>query len=164
MNARALRQAALLPLLVLPCACRPPPAPPASATAPAAAFAPARAAPGVATGPRVTRLDLGNAVDRDQRVVVPVLRFAPGDTLYASASVEGTDAAAHRLGVRWTYLDDNQIVLEEGKSLVFHGPAVSTFQLRKPDGWPPGNYKVELLLDGIPVQTRLFAVAAAPAP
>ncbi|HOV96383.1 MAG TPA: hypothetical protein PK789_06410 [Thermomonas sp.] len=129
------------------------------ATPPAAA-----AARGNPTGIHITRMDLGNTLGSDQRVVQPLLVFAPTDTIHAVLIVEGHDTAPHHLVARWTHLTSKQTVLEEGKTLVFHGPAITGFQISKPDGWPLGQYKVELLLDDVLVQTRLFEVLATPVP
>jgi hypothetical protein len=35
---------------------------------------------------------------------------------------------------------------------------VTEFHLSKPDGWPAGGYKVEVLLNGISAGTREFKV------
>ena len=42
--------------------------------------------------------------------------------------------------------------------LTFAGDGVTDCQISKPDGWPTGKYKVEIMLDGNVVQTREFEV------
>ena len=63
-------------------------------------------------------------------------------------------------GAKWTFGDGAaaQTVHEETKDFAFAGPGVTTFQVSKPDGWPVGKYKVEILQDGAVVQTREFEV------
>ncbi|MCR6495104.1 hypothetical protein LJB71_01800 [Thermomonas sp. S9] len=131
----------------------PPPAPPASPTATAPLPAPA--------SNRIARLELGNAVDAQGRVVLPLIRFAPHDTFYASIELQLADAIPHTLDAHWFYLDTRQTILEERKLLTGPGPRQTVFQLSKPDGWPPGQYRLELRLDGQLAQARVFEVAAA---
>ena len=149
-----------LPLLGVLAGCQPATTP--AARMPAAAL-PAHAATlslASANTPAIARIELGNALGSDQRVLAPMLRFAPSDTIYASLVLSGQSPAPHRLDARWSHLDSKQTVLAEGKTLVFNGNAVTTFQISRPNGWPAGHYKLELLLDQMLVQTRLFEVDA----
>lgn len=135
----------------------PAPLPPAAETAPAPMPAPA---PMAATA-SVNSVDLGNAVGADMRVTAPMSTFAPKDTIYAAVSTGTSDPAASvagKLGAKWTHVDSNQTVHEETKDLTFAGDGVTDFQISKPDGWPAGKYKVEIMLDGAVVQTREFEV------
>jgi hypothetical protein len=135
----------------------PAPMPPAAETAPAPMPA---AAPMPATA-SVNNVDLGNAVGADMRVTAPMSTFAPKDTIYAAVSTGTSDPAASvagKLGAKWTHVDSNQTVHEESRDLTFAGDGVTDFQISKPDGWPTGKYKVEIMLDGAVVQTREFEV------
>ncbi|MBN8717716.1 hypothetical protein [Thermomonas sp.] len=134
----------------------PPPAAPTAAM-------PARpaATPPVASGARIARLELGDAVDAQGRVVVPQIRFTPHATFHASAELQLADAAPHTLDAHWFYLDTRQTIFEERKLLTGPGSRLTVFQLSKPDGWPPGQYRLELRLDGQLAQARVFEVAAA---
>lgn len=135
----------------------PAPMPPAAEAAPAPMPAPA---PMAATA-SVNNVDLGNAVGADMRVTAPMSTFAPKDTIYAAVSTGTSDPAASvagKLGAKWTHVDSNQTVHEESRDLTFAGDGVTDFQISKPDGWPTGKYKVEIMLDGAVVQTREFEV------
>ena len=44
------------------------------------------------------------------------------------------------------------------ESIAPTGPAVTEFHIAKPDGWPLGKYKVEILLNGQTAQTKDFTV------
>jgi hypothetical protein len=114
--------------------------------------APAAAAQPVA----VVGLTLGNQVGPDKKVTGETKTFAPGDTIYASVDTHGAAPAA-ALAARWTF-QDGQTVHEETQALTLSGPATTEFHIAKPDGWPKGNYKVEILLDGVPVQSADFTV------
>lgn len=135
----------------------PAPLPPVADTTPAPMPAPT-AMPATAS---VSGVDLGNAVGADMRVTAPMTSFSANDTIYAAVSTGTSDPAASatgKLGAKWTHLDSNQTVHEESKDLTFAGDGVTNFQISKPDGWPTGRYKVEIMLDGAVVQTREFEV------
>lgn len=105
-------------------------------------------------GVTVTTVDLGNAVGGDNRVTAPATTFASGDTIHASVE---TDGPARRLDARWTHLDSDQVVAEEQKD-VAAGAQVTDFHISKPDGWPPGRYRLEVSQDGNPVGSSEFEV------
>ena len=134
------------------------------AALPPVATEPAPTAPAPAPMPAtasVSAVDLGNAVGADMRVTAPMSSFAPKDTIYAAVMTATSDPAASvagKLGAKWTHVDSNQVVHEDSKDLTFAGDGVTDFQISKPDGWPTGKYKVEILLDGNVVQTRVFEV------
>ena len=134
----------------------PAPMPPAaSETAP---MPQATAAMATAT---VTGVDLGNAVGADQRVTAPMTTFAPTDTIYAAVGTGTSDPAASvasKLGAKWTHVDSNQTVHEETKDMALAGDGVTDFKISRPDAWPTGKYKVEIMLDGALAQTREFEV------
>ena len=136
----------------------PAPLPPvASGTLPASTPAPAPAT----TSAMVSGVDLGNAVGADMRVTAPMTSFATRDTIYAAVATNTNDPAANvpgKLGVKWTHVDSGQTVHEETKDITFSGDGVTNFQISKPDGWPTGKYRVEIMLDGTTVQTREFDV------
>jgi hypothetical protein len=104
----------------------------------------------------VTAINLGNAVDASQNVSTPSTTFASTDTIYASVSTAGTAASA-TLTAKWTY-QDGQTVNESSQTIAPNGPAVTSFHISKPDGWPAGSYKVEIMLDGRSVATKDFTV------
>ena len=135
-----------------------PPPPPPVAAEPAPLPPPAP----VAATATVSSVDLGNAVGADMRVTAPMTSFSPKDTIYAAVSTATSDPAASvpgKLGAKWTHVDSNQVVKEEpAKDVTFTGAGVTDFQISKPDGWPTGKYKVEIMLDGNVVQTREFEV------
>lgn len=133
---------------------------PVPAVAPAAATPPAAIIATPSTAVHVSSVELGNALAADQRVLQPMIEFAPSDTFHATVTLAGHDAAVHRLGVEWTHLDSRQRVFAEHKLLSVAGNLATTFRLSKPDVWPPGQYRLQVMLDDHPVQARLFEVRA----
>lgn len=128
----------------------PPPMEQAPAPTPPPASAPAPAPVTVAS------VDLGTAVDADQKVTAPTGEFAPTDTIYAAVSTTGTAPNAV-LNAKWTF-QDGQTVNESSQTIAPNGNAVTSFHISKPDGWPAGNYKVEISLDGQQVASKDFTV------
>jgi len=130
--------------------------PPAATTPPATTTPPPSTAMTPAQGVTVTSVDLGTAVGPDQKVTSPTTTFGPKDTIYAAVSTTGTASNA-TLGAKWTY-QDGQTVNDSSQTIAPTGPAVTTFHISKPDGWPAGNYKVEISLDGKSVSSKDFTV------
>lgn len=133
----------------------PAPTPPPAAT-PAPAPAPTTPPPPAAAPLTVASVDLGTAVGPDQKITTPASEFGAKDTIYAAVSTTGAAAEA-TVGAKWTY-QDGQVVNESSQKIAPGANAVTTFHISKPDGWPTGNYKVEISLDGKPTATKDFSV------
>ncbi len=113
--------------------------------------------PPPATAPvAVTSITLGNQVDSSQNVTMPSDTFAPTDTIYASVATSGMSQSA-TLRANWTY-QDGQTVNESSQTIAPNGDAVTTFHIAKPDGWPTGDYKVEISLNGNVAQSKGFTI------
>lgn len=116
---------------------------------------PVAAAPTAAAAVTIASIDLGNAVGADQKVTTTTSNFTPMDPIYAAVSTSGSGTAT--IGAKWTY-QDGQTVKEDSKSIAPTGPATTSFQISKPDGWPAGSYKVEISLNGQPAGSKDFSV------
>jgi len=53
---------------------------------------------------------------------------------------------------------DGQIVDESTQTIAPTGAARTEFHISKPDGWPAGKYKLEVLLNGTSAGTKDFDV------
>jgi hypothetical protein len=136
-------------------ACKKPEAP---APTPTAAPVEPTAAPTAVPAPAVTVTDLslGKSVGADKKVQTPTDTFSPKDTIFASVSTDGS-APSSVIAVKWTF-GDGQTVKEDSKTIAPTGPAVTEFSIEKPKGWPKGNYKVEVTVDGKPGPSKTFTV------
>jgi hypothetical protein len=105
---------------------------------------------------RVTGVQLGRAVGSDMRVTDETDDFKPNDTIYASVATDGTSPNA-TLMARWTY-QDGQVVDTTSRSISPNAASATEFHVSKPGGWPKGNYKVEILLNGAVTQSKDFEV------
>ena len=66
-------------------------------------------------------------------------------------------ASGATLTARWTY-GDGQVVDESSQTISPTGPAMTEFHVSKASGWPKGDYKVSIMLDGHEVQSKDFKV------
>ncbi|MBT2144291.1 MULTISPECIES: hypothetical protein [unclassified Rhodanobacter] len=141
-------------------------APAPSATPPAAATAPAPAAPAPAStapmamnnapaGVTFSSVELGSTVDANNKILASGTSFAPKDSIYASVDTSGSGNAT--LAAKWTY-QDGQVVHEDSKALNAMGPETTAFMISKPGGFPAGNYKVDISLNGNQVASKDFSV------
>ena len=126
---------------------------------PVAAAAPTVAIPTAVPAAAVQVMDvsLGKSIGADKKVQTPTDSFAPKDTIFASVSTDGTAPAAV-IHAKWTF-QDGQTVKDDSRTVALAGPGVTEFSIQKPDGWPKGNYKVEIMVDGgAPATTKTFRV------
>ncbi len=131
--------------------------PPAAATTPAPA--PATTAPmamnNAPAAVTVGSVELGSTVDANNKILASSASFAPKDTIYAAVDTSGSGNAT--LSAKWTY-QDGQTVHEDSKAINAMGPETTAFMISKPDGFPAGNYKVDISLNGSQVASKDFSV------
>ena len=107
---------------------------------PAQAPAPAPAAVTVSSA------TLGSAVGPDKKVTAAKESFAKSDTIYVALDTTGSGSSTVK--ARWTYIgkDGKSVpVKEDTQAIQATGPATTEFHISKPDGWPAGDYQVEVL-------------------
>ncbi len=112
--------------------------------------------PSAASTFAVRSIDLGSAIGPDNRISASTMTFSPSDTIYAAVSSDGS-APSVNVGAKWTF-QDGQLVNEASQAIAPTGPAVTTFNISKPDGFPAGRYKVEVMIDGQPAGQSEFEV------
>jgi hypothetical protein len=142
----------LLPLLALAAtlACSKAEAPPSPA--------PYTPPPTMAAAPlKVTDVEVGRTLDADKKISDKTDTFKPTDTIYVSVSTEGSSPGA-KLAAHWTY-KDGQLVKHDETTIAPAGKAATEFHIAKPSGWPVGDYKVEVMLDGASAGSKSFKVA-----
>lgn len=117
---------------------------PAPAPAPAVEPAPAPVPAGIS----VSSVTAGSAIGADKKVTAATSTFTPTDTMYVSVDTAGSGTA--NLAAKWTYRKGDKVatVKEDSMTIDATGPATHEFHVSKPDGWPKGDYEVEVTLDG----------------
>jgi hypothetical protein len=116
------------------------------------------AAPPAPAGVSVSAITLGNAIGADKKVTAPGDSFAKSDTIYAVVETQGAGTAT--LTAKWTYHKGDKVadVSASEQTVTPTGPAVSEFHISKPDGWPQGDYQVEVSLNGASAGVKKFTV------
>jgi hypothetical protein len=106
----------------------------------------------------ITTIQLGKTLNADQSVAEFTTIFAPHDTVHLSVLTSGGGSGT--LSVRWTY--GSSVVGESKKSVADRDFAATEFPLQSAGGFPPGQYSVEVFLDGRSVGTKTFKVQLTP--
>jgi hypothetical protein len=70
--------------------------------------------------------------------------------------VQTTAAGKGTISVKWKF--GNQVIDEPSKPVSYDGPASTEFHLQNSGGFPPGDYSVDVFIDGVQVGTRAFKV------
>jgi hypothetical protein len=102
----------------------------------------------------VDTIQLGRALNPDNSVAGHTTSFKPLDTMYVS--VLTPEKGKGTIGVKWMYGD--RVVSEPSKDVVYRGPASTEFHIQNSSGFPPGNYSVEVFIDGQSVGKREYRV------
>lgn len=103
---------------------------------------------------QITTIQLGRSLNADQSVADFTTVFTPKDTIHLSVLTTGGGSGT--IGVRWKYRET--VIGEAEKRVANRDFAATDFPLRSAGGFPPGDYSVEVFLDGAPVSTKTFKV------
>ena len=103
---------------------------------------------------RVTTLQLGRSLNSDNSVGIHTTQFKPGDSIYVS--IHSLEPGYGTLTVRWFF--GSQMVSEANREVSYQREAATEFHLQNSGGFPPGDYSVEILINGEPAGRRQFRV------
>jgi len=101
-----------------------------------------------------TSIQLGRAINPDGTVSANTTSFAPHDTAYVS--VHTTGAGSGTIKVKWTL--GSRVLGEPEKQVKYTDTAATEFHLQSADGFPIGDYNVEVFFNGQSVANRPFHV------
>jgi hypothetical protein len=101
----------------------------------------------------LTNIQVGRALNQDRSVSSITTLFKPTETVYVAVQ---TGAGKGVISVKWKFRD--QVIDEPSKQVDYNGPASTEFHLQNNGGFPPGDYSVEVFIDGVSVGTRAFKV------
>lgn len=129
-------------------------APPAAMETPVAS-APVAAAP--APGARIERITVAKAVNKDDSPGEAAAAFGKKDTVYVSMwtanAPVGTEIKARWMGPDGQQITEDRIVTDRA------GDGYTSFHAANTNGWAPGTYRVEILLNGAPAGSTTFTVS-----
>ena len=93
-------------------------------------------------------------MNADRTIATHTTRFKPDDTIYASVLTDRTGSST--ILARWSYA--GRVVIEMQKQVSYKGQAATEFHFESAGGFPEGDYKVDIFVDGQPVASRVFRV------
>jgi len=103
---------------------------------------------------QLNTIQLGRGLNPDNTLTGFTTRFKPTDTIYVA--VLTTAAGSGKVKARWLYA--GRVISEPEQNVTYRGPASTEFHIQDTSGFPPGDYTVELFLDGKSVGSRPFRV------
>ena len=107
------------------------------------------------SGPlQLANIQIGRALNQDRSISSITTLFKPNETVYVS--VQTTAAGKGVVSVKWKY--GTRVIDEPSKQVNYDGPASTEFHMQNSGGFPPGDYSVDVFLDGVQVGTRAFKV------
>ena len=107
------------------------------------------------SGPlQLANIQVGRALNQDRSISSITTLFKPNETVYVS--VQTTAAGKGTVSVKWKY--GTRVIDEPSKQVNYDGPASTEFHMQNSGGFPPGDYSVDVLIDGVQVGSRAFKV------
>jgi hypothetical protein len=107
------------------------------------------------SGPlQLANIQVGRALNQDRSVSSITTLFKPNEMVYVS--VQTTAAGKGTISVKWKFGD--KVIDEPTKQVNYDGPASTEFHMQNSGGFPPGDYSVDVFIDGVQVGTRAFKV------
>lgn len=102
----------------------------------------------------VGTLQLGSKLNGDNTIATHTTRFKPDDHIYAAVLTDATGSSA--IHTQWFY--NGQKVSEEERKVSYKGAGATAFEFKSASGFPVGDYRVEILVDGQSAVSRDFRV------
>ena len=103
---------------------------------------------------KIATLQLGKTLNTDNSVGTITSRFKPDDTIYVSLLSD--EPGEGTVTVKWMF--GGQVVSEAKRDVSYMRPAATEFHLQNSGGFPTGEYRVDILINGQPAGSREFRV------
>jgi hypothetical protein len=102
----------------------------------------------------VQAIQTGKSLNSDNSIAQHAATFRPQDTMHVA--VLTTARGSGTLTVRWIY--NTRVLHEVTREVSYNDAAATAFRFEAADGFPPGEYRIEVLLDGTAAGTRSVRV------
>ena len=99
-------------------------------------------------------IQVGKSLNSDNSVGTLTTTFKPNDTIYASVLTDGSGSGT--VGAKFTY--GGRVIAEPEKRVSMKGSGATEFHIEYSAGFPPGDYDIELFLNGKSIGTRRVRV------
>jgi archaellum component FlaG (FlaF/FlaG flagellin family) len=107
------------------------------------------------SGPlELANIQVGRSLNQDRSIASITTLFKPSETVYVSVQTKAAGKGV--VGVKWKF--GSQVIDEPTKPVSYDGPASTEFHMQNSGGFPPGDYSVEVFIDGVQVGSRNFKV------
>lgn len=103
---------------------------------------------------KVDTIQLGRSLNPDNSVAEHTTTFRRNDTVYVAVLTAAPGRGT--IGVKWSY--GGQVIDQPQKEVAYRDAAATSFNLVNSGGFPPGNYAVEVFVDGQSAGVRNFNV------
>lgn len=102
----------------------------------------------------VVGIQTGKSLNSDHSVGIHAASFHPDDTMYVSVLSNGRGKGT--ITVRWSL--GGQVLQTLTKKVSYNDQAATDFRFQAADGFPVGDYSIEVLVDGKTIETRRVKV------
>ena len=102
----------------------------------------------------LANIQVGRSLNQDRSVASITTLFKPNEMIYVAIQTKA--AGKGTISVKWKF--GTQLIGEPSKPVSYDGPASTEFHMQNSGGFPPGDYSVDVLIDGVQVGTRAFKV------
>lgn len=106
---------------------------------------------------KVLAVKLSKQGDTEENTIgAPTTSFAPRDTVYVEIESQGT-ASEYTIYAKWIGADGEELA-DYGIKVNEGGTKRTVISLSKPDGWAPGENRIELAINANPTVIEVFRV------
>jgi len=102
----------------------------------------------------VVGIQTGKSLNSDHSVGIHAASFHPSDTMYVSVLSVGRGAGT--ITVTWTF--GGRAIQTLKRKVSYNGQAATDFRFEAADGFPIGDYTIEVNVDGKTIETRRVKV------
>ena len=99
-------------------------------------------------------IQVGKSLNSDNSVGTLATTFKPNDTIYAAVLTDGSGRGT--VSAKSPY--GGRVIAEPEKRVTMKGSGATEFHIEYSAGFPPGDYDIELFLNGTSVGTRRVRV------
>ena len=107
--------------------------------------------------PMVEALTMASKVDEGNNPANSTTTFSKTDTIWAVADITGTGIGTP-VESRWFHVTSNQQINSNTVTTTSAGEHRLPFFISKPDGWPTGDYRVDIYINGNMLKSQTFQV------
>ena len=102
----------------------------------------------------VVGIQTGKSLNSDHSIGTHAATFHPDDTMYVSVLSNGRGKGT--ITVKWTL--GGQVLQTLTKNVSYNDQAATDFRFQAADGFPVGDYSIEVIVDGKTIETRRVKV------